>query len=87
MSKDVNYPVFECKAARNCSTAVWRTPVEQNGHSFERISVKLQTSYKDKTGTWVNKEIYLTVDDIPPIVLVLQKAYEYCTMHIEVGDA
>lgn len=59
------------------SAAVWINKVVlDDGRTFNKSSVKVQRSYKDKEGRWGNTD-YLELNDIPRAILVLQDTYRF----------
>jgi len=72
-------PVKEFTAARGIKAAIWRHDVEQDGRTFARYSVRLQKSYRDKSGAWQTTQYY-DREDLPHIVLVTNKAFEFISL-------
>lgn len=67
-------PVFSQKIG-SCEVAVW----EQTGEKGNFLTVNMARNYKDKDGTW-KKTNTLRVNDIPQIVLGLNKSYEFAKL-------
>ncbi len=75
-----NLPAKEYRV-RKTKAAIWHNQVERDGQTVIQSSVKVQKSYQDsKTGDWNNMEMNLFPSEIPGMILVLQKAYEECTL-------
>ena len=65
-----NKPAFKAKSG-SCEVALWN----QKGANGDFRTVSMQRSYRDKDGNW-QKTQTLRVNDIPDVVLCMQKAYE-----------
>ena len=62
-----------------CSASIWATQRKGKHGTFMARSVTFQKRYKDRQmGEWKTSNT-LFPDDIPKMVLVLNKAYEYLT--------
>lgn len=69
-------PVFKCKAG-TIEAAVWEHQAEKG--SF--LTVSANRSYKDKeTDEWKQVSASFGVNDLPKVILTLQKAYEYAML-------
>ena len=74
-----NPPVKEFRAGR-VKTAIWRKEVQQEDRTVVQHSVKVQNSYCDKeTGEWKTTD-YFYPQDLPKLILVAQKAFEYTSL-------
>lgn len=71
-------PIKEFKSG-GVKAAIWRKDVDRDGRTFARYSVRIQKSYRDKSGAWQNTQYYDRAD-LPDIVLVTWKAYEFISL-------
>ena len=61
-----------------CRVSVFRNAVSKHGKKFEIPKVVFETRWKDKkTGKW-NGTNSATLNELPKLILALQKAYEHC---------
>ena len=67
--------VFKVGAVR---ASVFRNIIEKNGQSIPLPKVVIEVRYKDKTGQWQSTNS-LSINDLPKVILALQKAFEYLT--------
>lgn len=58
---------------------VWKNQSTKQGLSGDYYSVSFGKNYKDKTGAWKSTNS-LNVTEIPKLIAVLGKAYEWCVM-------
>jgi len=59
--------------------SVWRNETEKNGQVVVRHSVRIQKQFRNKNGDYENTEYYFR-DDLPKLILVAQKAFEFITL-------
>ena len=79
MSHQGNQPVKEFRAG-TVKAAVWKNEAQQDGRTVVNHSVKPQKSYRDKlTGEWRTTD-YFYAQDLPNLILVAQKAFEYISL-------
>lgn len=72
-------PVKEFRVG-GVKAAIWKNEVEQDGRTVIRYSVKIQRSYRDKASDeWKTTE-YFFPEDLPRLILVAQKAFEYVSL-------
>ena len=71
-------PIKEFKSG-GVKAAIWRKDVDRDGRTFAQFSVRLQKSYRDKSGAWQNTQYYDRAD-LPDIVLITSKAYEFISL-------
>lgn len=64
------------------SAAVFENLVEVNGVQVKKFSVQLQRTYRDKDGEFKHTNSFGD-NDLPKLVLVAQRAYEFLTMKEE----
>ena len=87
MSEEINYPEQQFKAKGGISSAIWRTQSTKDGKMVDKFSIKLQRRYLDSaTGEWKGSELYLFPSEIPALLIVASKAYEYCMLTEEAED-
>lgn len=78
MTKQNNKPVKSFKAA-NIEASVWRQEVERNGQIVMRHSVRIQKQYRNKDGDYEKTDYYFR-DDLPKLILVAQKAFDFIAL-------
>ncbi len=61
------------------SASVWRNEVQQDGQTIVRYSIRPQKRYRKDDGSYENSEYYFP-EDLPKLILVIQKAYEFTTL-------
>ena len=64
--------------------AIWATvyskETTRNGRGFTEHSIRIQRHWKDeRTGKWASTT-YFRPDDLPKLILVTSKAYEFVTL-------
>ena len=62
----------------SCKAAVFANEIKQNGKTATVKNVTIQKRYMDKDGKWKNTNSF-GVNDLPKLVLVANKAYDYLT--------
>ena len=70
-----NAPVKEFRAG-TIRAAIWRQKDGKDGSETARHTVKIEKRFRDKDGVWRSTSC-LFADDLPRIVLVATKAFEY----------
>ena len=73
-----NKPVKSFKAG-GVEASVWRQEVEKNGQTVTRYSVRIQKQYRNKDGDYEKTDYYFR-DDLPKLILVAQKAFDFITL-------
>jgi len=73
-------PIYKEKAGTVAISVFENTGKSKQGEDFVFKTINLQKSYKDKDGEWVNTNISLRVDDIAKVIMLLNKAFENCTL-------
>lgn len=63
----------------NIQASVWRNEVEKDGKTEVRLSVRIQKHFRKDGGDYKETNYYFR-DDIPKLILVAQKAYEYLAL-------
>lgn len=66
----------------SCRAAVFANEIKQNGKTAIVRNVAIQKRYKDKDGNWQNTNSF-GVNDLPKLVLIATKAYDYLTLKKE----
>ena len=66
----------------SCRAAVFANEIKQNGKTAIFRNVSIQKRYKDKDGNWQNTNSF-GVNDLPKLVLIATKAYDYLTLKKE----
>ena len=63
----------------SCNAAIFTKEITKaDGQVRTTRSVSFQKRFRDKNGEW-QVTSYLDVNDLPKAMLVLNKAYDYCT--------
>jgi len=65
--------------AGNCTATVFMNEIEKDGEKIKIPKVAIDIGYKDKEGLWQNTN-KVDVGEIPKVILVLNKAYEWLAM-------
>jgi len=78
-----NTPVKRARA-KNITAAVWSNTYEKNGQSFEKFSVTVSKRYK-KGDEWQSTN-NLSMEDVPYVVLVLNKVFADHYIKPEIDD-
>ena len=78
MSQQDTKPIkdFRCGGVQ---ASVWRNEVEKNGQTVVRHSVRIQKQFRKEGGDYENTEYYFP-DELPRLILVAQRAYDYVTL-------
>ena len=85
MNLDKNTPEKKFRASPVTAT-IWANEVQtKEGETRLFRTISLERSYKDKEGVWKSTSS-LRTNDLPKAILVLNKAYEYISIHEE-GDS
>ncbi|MFH1613777.1 MAG: hypothetical protein ABIG61_01655 [Planctomycetota bacterium] len=81
MSDTINYPKRKYRIRKLSSAIFEKESTTKEGKPFTRKTVGLQKSNKNSaTDEWENQQIFLYPHEIPALITVAQKAYEYCTL-------
>ena len=73
---------FKCGG---CEAAIFENEINRNGKAVKLKKAVIQKRYKTADDEWKSTHS-LDKNDIPKMVLVLSKAYEYLTMGEETAD-
>ena len=76
--QEQNKPIKDFRAA-NIQASVWRNEVQKDGQTVVRHSVRIQKQFRNDSGDYQETNYYFR-DDIPKLILVAQKAYEYIAL-------
>jgi len=71
-------PIKDFRAG-NIQASLWEKRVEQHGQNVIRYSVRIQKQFRKEDGNYENTEYYFR-DDLPKLILVAQKAFEYIAL-------
>ena len=71
-------PIKDFRAG-GVQASVWRNEVDKNGQTVVRHSVRIQKQFRKEDGDYENTEYYFR-DDLPKLILVAQKAFEYIAL-------
>jgi len=76
---DKTKPIKSFKAG-NIEASIWRNEVQQqDGQTRIRHSTRIQKQFKNEKGDYENTEYYFP-DDLPKLLLVAQKAFEFIAL-------
>jgi len=78
--QDKTKPIKDFRAG-GVQASVWRNEVEKDGQTVVRHSVKIQKQYRNKDGDYEKTEFYFR-DDLPKLILVAQKSFEYIALRL-----
>lgn len=79
MNQQGTQPVQEFRA-KGITAAIWRQDREEGGRVFSTHSIRIRKRYRNKqTGEWCDTDC-LFADDLPPVRLVVDKAYEFIAL-------
>ena len=71
-------PVKEFRVG-GIQASVWKNEVSKDGKTLIQYSVKVEKRFHKKDGEYQNTDYYFN-DDLPKLILVAQKAYEYISL-------
>ena len=78
MAKQNTKPIKNFRAG-SIQASIWRKKVEKHGRAVAQFSVRVQKRFRKEDGSYENTD-YFFPDDLPRLVLVAQKAYEYIAL-------
>jgi hypothetical protein len=64
----------------NIQASIWRNNVDKDGQTVVRHSVRIQKQFRKDDGDYQETNYYFR-DDIPKLILVAQKAFEYIALN------
>ena len=73
-----NKPIKDFRSG-NIQASVWKNQFEKDGQILVRYSVRIQKQFRKDGGDYKETNYYFR-DDIPKLILVAQKAYEYLAL-------
>ncbi|MHC4353328.1 MAG: hypothetical protein ACYS0H_11500 [Planctomycetota bacterium] len=76
--EDKSKPVKDFRAG-NIQASIWRNEVEKEGQTVIRHSVRIQKQFKNDGGDYQETPYYFP-DDLPKLILVAQRAFEFITL-------
>ena len=76
--QEQNKPIKDFRAA-NIQASVWRNEVQKDGQTVVRHSVRIQKQFRNDSGDYQETNYYFR-DDIPKLILVAQKAFEFISL-------
>ena len=68
----------------NCRAAIFANEIKQNGDIKIIKNARIQKRYKDGEGNWQSTNSY-GANDLPKLIAVAMKAYDYLTSRKEKG--
>ncbi len=71
-------PIKDFRAG-NIQASVWRNEIQKEGQTVVRHSVRIQKQFRKDGGDYQETNYYFR-DDLPKLILVAQKAYEYIAL-------
>lgn len=73
-------PLATYRAGKLMKASIWKNEgTGDKGQKYEFMNVQLQKSWTTDNGkTFENKDISLSVDEIPKAIAALQEAYRHC---------
>ena len=71
-------PIKDFKSG-NVQASIWRNEVDKDGQTVVRHSVRIQKQFRDDDGDYKETNYYFR-DDIPKLILVAQKAFEFISL-------
>lgn len=78
MSQDKSKPIKNFRSG-NIQASIWRNEVDKDGQTVVRHSVRIQKQFRDDDGDYKETNYYFR-DDIPRLILVAQKAFEFISL-------
>ena len=79
MSEQENDKPVKNFRSSNIQASVWRKEVEKDGQTVIRHSVRIQKQFRNDDGDYQETNYYFR-DDIPKLILVAQKAFEFIAL-------
>ena len=75
--QDKSKPIKDFRAG-NIQASIWRNEEDKDGQTVVRHSVRIQKQYRKDDG--YQETNYYFRDDIPRLILVAQKAFEFISL-------
>jgi len=79
MSLPSQLPLFKDFRSGNIQASVWRNEADKDGQTVVRHSVRIQKQFRNDGGDYQETNYYFR-DDIPKLILVAQKAFEFIAL-------
>ena len=79
MSQEENEKPIKDFRSSNIQASVWRKEVEKDGQTAVRHSVRIQKQFRKDDGDYQETNYYFR-DDIPRLILVAQKTFEFISL-------
>lgn len=77
--QDKSKPIKDFRAG-NIQASIWRNEEDKDGQTVVRYSVRIQKQFRNDDGDYQETNYYFR-DDIPRLILVAQKAFEYISLN------
>ena len=79
MSQENNSKPIKDFRSGGIQASVWRNESEKDGQTVVRHSVRIQKQFRKEDGSYEDTQYYFR-DDLPRLVLVAQKAFEFISL-------
>lgn len=79
MSQQENEKPVKDFRCGNIQASVWKNEVEKNGQTVVRHSVRIQKQFRKDDGDYQDTNYYFR-DDLPKLILVAQKSFEFISL-------
>lgn len=76
--QDKSKPIKDFRSG-NIQASIWRNEAEKDGQTVVRHSVRIQKQFRNDGGDYQETNYYFR-DDIPKLILVAQKAFEFIAL-------
>ena len=76
--QDKSKPIKDFRSG-NIQASIWRNEVDKDGQTVVRHSVRIQKQFRNDEGDYQETNYYFR-DDIPKLILVAQKAFEFISL-------
>ena len=76
--QDKSKPIKNFRSG-NIQASIWRNDVDKEGQTVVRHSVRIQKQFRNDDGDYQETNYYFR-DDIPRLILVAQKAFEFISL-------
>jgi hypothetical protein len=77
--QDKSKPVKDYRSG-SIQASIWRNEEDKDGQTVVRHSVRIQKQFRNDDGDYQETNYYFR-DDIPRLILVAQKAFEYIALN------
>ncbi|MFH1638374.1 MAG: hypothetical protein ABIB71_08165 [Candidatus Woesearchaeota archaeon] len=77
--QETNKPEIKFRASAITATVWKNTGKTKDDKEYEFLTTQIERSYKDKDDKW-QKTSSFRADDLPKVILVAQKAYEFIAL-------